>query len=102
MYNAEPAAKVSWMKGGVEVRQDCDTCISTLKTQSQTSLLEITPYTKEDFGDYECRVRNKYGSIKLKISLKKSGKQPPPQASLMALIFLHSALCAMCIFPRHS
>ena len=74
MYNAEPAAKVSWMKGGVEVRHDCDTCISKLKTQSQTSLLEITPYTKEDFGDYECRVRNKYGSIKLKISLKKSGK----------------------------
>jgi hypothetical protein len=75
MYSAEPEAKVSWTKDGVEVHHDCDTCISTVQKQPQTSMLEITPYIKEDFGDYECRVRNKYGSTKLKISLKRSGKK---------------------------
>ena len=61
------------MKDGVEVRHDCDTCISTVETQTvtKTSFLQITPYVNEDFGEYECRVRNKYGSSKLKISLKK-------------------------------
>ena len=65
------------MKDGVEVRHDCDTCISTVETQTvtKTSFLQITPYVNEDFGEYECRVRNKYGSSKLKISLKKSGKK---------------------------
>ena len=76
MYNAEPEAKVNWMKNGVEVRHGCDTCISTVKTQTETktSFFNITPYLNEDFGDYECRVRNKYGSTKLKVSLKKTGK----------------------------
>ena len=75
MYHAEPKPKVNWLKDGVEVRHDCDTCISTVETQTDTSFLEITPYTKDDFGDYECRVRNIYGSTKLKVSLKKIGKK---------------------------
>lgn len=61
---------------GKEVRHDCDTCISSVKNEpdSKASFLDITPYEDEDFGVYECRIRNKYGSAKLKILLKKSGK----------------------------
>lgn len=65
------------MKDGVEIRQNCDTCISTVETQTetQTSFLEITPYVNDDLGDYECRVRTKYGSSKMKVSLKMTGKK---------------------------
>ena len=63
------------MRDGIEVRHDCDTCISSVKTDRKTSFLEITTYINEDFGDYECRVRNKYGSTKMKISLRKIGKK---------------------------
>ena len=77
VYYAETESKVNWMKDGVEVQHGCDTCIFTVETQTETktSFLEIIPYVNEDFGDYECRVRNKYGSSKFKISLKKTGKK---------------------------
>ena len=75
VYNAEPEAKVNWLKEGKELRHDCETCIASVKTdqKGKTSYLDITPYEKDDFGEYECRVRNRYGSAKLKIFLKKSG-----------------------------
>ncbi|XP_028408412.1 uncharacterized protein LOC114530983 [Dendronephthya gigantea] len=71
-YHAEPEPKVNWIKNGVEIRHNCDTCIAKVKVQAETSILEITPYLKEDFGDYECRVRNIYGSSKMKVSLKET------------------------------
>lgn len=46
-----------------------------MTVQGETSLLDITPYLKEDFGEYECRVRNVYGSSKMKVSLKEIGKK---------------------------
>ena len=77
MYNAEPEPKVHWLKVGKEIRHDCSTCISSIKNDwsSKSSFLDITPYEDNDFGEYECRIRNKYGSAKLKILLKKSGKK---------------------------
>lgn len=64
------------MKNGLEVHHNCDTCIFKVETldESNVSFLQFRPYVKDDFGVYECRVRNTYGTAKYKISVKRIGK----------------------------
>ncbi|XP_046851817.1 uncharacterized protein LOC124445155 [Xenia sp. Carnegie-2017] len=73
LYHADTNVKINWMKNGLEVHHNCDTCIFKVETlhESNVSFLQFRPYVKDDFGVYECRVRNTYGTAKYKISVKR-------------------------------
>ena len=67
-YRGNPVKSVSWMKNGVEIKQN-----------SQSALLKIDSVKKEDRGMYQCFIRNDQESAQATAELRLGGRFDPPE-----------------------
>lgn len=93
-FHGNPLPRVDWLKDGQKIPKECTNCITEQHDgESGWSKLHVTPFKKNDLGEYICKVRNSAGFDSLKVPLKiengTDGKY---------LNFLDAVLCRWNIF----
>lgn len=68
-YSGYPMPEVVWIKNK-DVLKSCKRCVTVIdNTLPGSAKLHVTPYRDEDFGEYECKVRNQDGFASVKFNL---------------------------------
>ena len=57
------------MKGKKMLGDKCALCVQKVEHQHGVSTLRVTPFRDTDFGDYNCKVKNKLGFQHIMIKL---------------------------------
>ncbi|XP_076362329.1 protein Obscurin-like isoform X2 [Tachypleus tridentatus] len=72
---SEPKPNVTWIKDGTELTID-GKCMTVKEDASDSFTLVLNRVTKEDAGEYKCRITNKYGeeSTSCKLTVKAKPK----------------------------
>ena len=74
VYIGNPPPKVHWTKDGKKLDTNCKYCVQKVENVDGVSALRVTPYRDVDFGDYNCRARNRlgFGDITIKLQEDKT------------------------------
>lgn len=70
VYDGHPPPVVIWTKGKKKLKDKCAFCVQKVENSPRLSTLRVTPFRDSDFGEYNCKARNKLGFQQIKIKLR--------------------------------
>ena len=82
-YDGQPPPQVFWTKGK-KMLDKCKLCVQKVENLHGVSTLRVTPYRDTDFGDYNCKARNKLGFQHITIKLREDKSKSKFLLPLMA------------------